>query len=246
MRDRSGTLLKEDLGGALKRLAIAHAILSHCGHDDLTLGHMALRDPLGRGFWIKHAEAGMRELSSDLFQLLSYEGELLEGNGRTHSEWHLHSALLLARPDAVVSVHTHAEWPTLFSCLGEPMRLLATDAGYLGLVRTFDSGTSQIDTKALGECVAKELGSERALLLQNHGTVFVGSSIEQATLIGYYLVRAARAELRARAAGSNFRQAPASSATGRSAMINNLSWLRDSFTCLQARLQSQPASEGAL
>ena len=246
MRDRSGTLLKDDLVRALKRLAIAHAILSHCGHDDLTLGHMALRDPLGRGFWIKRAEAGMRELSSGCFQLLSYEGKLLEGNGRTHSEWHLHSALLLARADAIVSVHTHAEWPTLLSCFGEPMHLLTTDAGYLGLVRIFDSGTSQIDTKALGERAAEALGSERALLLQNHGTVFVGSSIEQATLIGYYLVRAACAELRARAAGSNFRQAPASSAMARSTMLNNPGWLKDSFDCLQARLQSQPACEGAL
>jgi ribulose-5-phosphate 4-epimerase/fuculose-1-phosphate aldolase len=207
---------------------------------------MTLRDPLGRGFWIKRSEAGMREVDRDCFQLLSYEGKLLEGNGRTHSEWHLHSQILLARADAMVSVHTHAEWPTLLSCYGEPMRLLTTDAGYLGSVQVFDSGTSQIDTKALGERVAEALGSERALLLQNHGTVFVGSSIEQATLIGYYLVRAARADLRARAAGNSFRQAPASSATARSAMLNNPGWLRDSFDCLRTRLQSQLAFEGAL
>lgn len=227
--------LSQTLREDLHRLAIAHAILSYCGHDDLTLGHMALRDPDGRGLWIKRAELGMRELDVECFQLLSFSGELLIGEGRIHSEWPLHAELLLVRAGAGVSVHTHAEMPTILSSAGRGPRVLTTDAAYLGPVSVLNTGTSQIDTKDLATRVCEVLGSGRIVLLQNHGTVFVGQSVEQATIIGYYLVRAATVELTALSTGNDFKEATPQSATLRRQMMENEAWLRDTFECLQRR-----------
>jgi len=141
---------------SLARLSEAHAILSCNGHDDLTLGHMALRDPKGRGFWIKRADVGMRELTGPTgYQLLAFEGKLVSGTGKQHSEWPIHSQLMQSRLDVNISVHTHTEWPTLLSVFDSGMRALTTDAGYLGKVTTLALEASHADTPTLGAEVAK-------------------------------------------------------------------------------------------
>ena len=230
----------------LARLSIAHAILSHNGHDDLTLGHMALRDPQSRGFWIKRAETGMRELAGARdFQLIDFDGKLILGEGRQHSEWPIHSQLLKSRSDVNVSVHTHAHWPTLLSACGGDMRAFTTDAGFLGRVKTLALEASHIDTLSLAEELALGLGDADALLLKNHGVAFVGRTIEHATLIGFYLVRAARAELRVRGAELGQRAEELKSIAGRAAMMKNDRWLLESFDCLAGRLSSRPHGKEA-
>ena len=225
----------------LARLGVAHAILSYNGHDDLTLGHMALRDPQGRGFWIKRAETGMRELTgTKAFQLIDFDGKLILGEGRQHSEWPIHSQLLKFRSSINVSVHTHAEWPTLLSACGGDMRAVTTDAGYLGRVTTLALEASHIDTLSLADELALGFGEANALLLKNHGVVFAGRTIEHATLIGFYLVRATRAELRARGAQRGPGAGEMKSVVGRAAMMKNDKWLLDSFDCLAGRLPSRP------
>lgn len=232
-------MTQPDVEQLLARLSEAHAILSCNGHDDLTLGHMALRDPKGCGFWIKRADAGMRELTGPTdYQLLAFDGKLISGSGRQHSEWPIHSQLMQSRPDVNVSVHTHAEWPTLLSAFNSDMRALTTDAGYLGKVTTLALEASHIDTPALAAELAKAFGQKHAILLKNHGVVFAGRTIEHATLIGYYLVRAARAELRTRGVRDGTVAAELKCVAGRAAMMSNDRWLADSFACLAGRRPS--------
>jgi L-fuculose-phosphate aldolase len=223
----------------LTRLSVAHAILSCNGHDDLTLGHMALRNPNGRGFWIKRADAGMRELTSpDDYQLLAFDGTVISGSGRQHSEWPIHAALLQSRPDLNITVHTHAELPTLLSAFSGGLRALTTDAAYLGKVASLALNQSHIDKLPLAAKLAQAFGQAHAILLANHGVVFAGRTIEHATLIGYYLVRAARAEWHARGMRAGSATTELQSVAGREAMMSNDRWLEDSFACLAGRLPS--------
>jgi len=220
----------------LARLALAHAILASNGHDDLTLGHMALRDPQGRGFWMKRSGTAMDEISPDRdFLLIAFDGQVVEGNGRRHAEWPIHAELMRARADVLVSAHTHPEYATLLSAFGASIRPLTTDGGYLGEVRCVHIAGSHIDTPARGMEVARALGDRRAVLLRNHGAVFCGRSIEQATLIGVYLERAARAELRVRSVSGIPIPASPEDVAGRAEMIESDRWLVDSFDCLARR-----------
>ena len=38
-------------------------ILAMEGHNDITLGHMSLRDPQGRGLWLKKSKRGLDEIA---------------------------------------------------------------------------------------------------------------------------------------------------------------------------------------
>ena len=46
----------------LAKLARASRILELEGHGDLSLGHLSLRDPEGRGFWLKRNRIGLGEV----------------------------------------------------------------------------------------------------------------------------------------------------------------------------------------
>ena len=48
----------------LNRLARGCRILEMEGHGDMTLGHLSLRDPEGRGFWLKRNARGLGEILS--------------------------------------------------------------------------------------------------------------------------------------------------------------------------------------
>src|SRR5690606_39927340 len=75
----------------LDQLATACRILEMEGHGDMTLGHLSLRDPEGRGFWLKRNARGLGEImSSDDFVLVDFDGNKLDGEGGRHSEWPIH------------------------------------------------------------------------------------------------------------------------------------------------------------
>ena len=48
----------------LDKLARACRILEMEGHGDMTLGHLSLRDPQGRGYWLKRNAYGLGEITS--------------------------------------------------------------------------------------------------------------------------------------------------------------------------------------
>ena len=98
-----------DVRQSLRRLAIGHRILAMEGHNDITLGHMSLRDPEGRGLWLKKSRRGLDEIFDvDDYVLIDFDGKLLESDGPCHAEWPIHTEIMKARSDVMVVGHTHA------------------------------------------------------------------------------------------------------------------------------------------
>ena len=86
------------LSSALRDLARAHRILDLEGHNDMSLGHLSLRDPLGRGLWLKRGNIGLEEVTEADFILIDYDGNVLEGDGIRHLEWPIHAEILRSPP----------------------------------------------------------------------------------------------------------------------------------------------------
>ena len=108
-----------DIPSSLRDLARAHRILDLEGHNDMSLGHLSWRDPGGRGLWLKRGNIGLEEVQDSDFILLSFDGEVLEGDGLRHLEWPIHSEILRARPDVNVVAHTHPFHATALSATTE-------------------------------------------------------------------------------------------------------------------------------
>jgi ribulose-5-phosphate 4-epimerase/fuculose-1-phosphate aldolase len=187
---------------ALERLAKACRILEMHGHGDLSLGHVSLRDPDGRGFWLKRNRAGLGEIRGpEDFVLVSFDGEKLAGEGGRHSEWPIHSEILKRRPDVQVVAHTHALHASVLSGASEALEPYTLDADYFVDLPRHADEVALVTTPAEGAALAQSLGPHFAVLMANHGVTFCGTSIEHATCVGVFLEKACKAHLLGKASG---------------------------------------------
>lgn len=70
----------------LRRLvSLGCRLLGAADQGDLIWGHVSARDPEGRGVWMKAAGWG-EEVGPAQVVLVSWDGEVLAGDGRRHAE----------------------------------------------------------------------------------------------------------------------------------------------------------------
>lgn len=178
-------------------------ILAANGHDDFVWGHLSVRDPEGRGIWMKAAALGLEEITETDVLLVSFDGEILEGDGRRHVEWPIHTEIYSARPDVGAVVHSHAEYSIAIAAAGQRL-LPVSHAATLFVppdVPRFTKTSNLIVTPQLGQSVAAALGQESALFLVNHGLVTVGRDARDAVMRAVLLEKACRHQVLTAAAG---------------------------------------------
>jgi ribulose-5-phosphate 4-epimerase/fuculose-1-phosphate aldolase len=170
---------------------------------DLVWGHVSARDPGGRGAWMKAATYGFEEVGPEEVLLVDRAGQVLEGEGRRHAEYPLHTEVMAARPDVGAVVHTHSPDAVALGATGHPLRPISHEATLFvpPAVARFEKTGDLILTPELGRDVAQALGDRNALLLINHGMLTVGPDVASAVVTAVLLARACRIQLRAMSAG---------------------------------------------
>src|SRR5579864_7938974 len=106
----------------LDKLVKGARILELNGHGDRIFGHVALRDPDGRGFWLKRHQIALGEMfDARDFVLVDFDGKQLHGVGQRHSEWPIHAEIFRARPDLKATAHTHLFHAVIYSAVKRPL-----------------------------------------------------------------------------------------------------------------------------
>jgi ribulose-5-phosphate 4-epimerase/fuculose-1-phosphate aldolase len=178
-------------------------VLAAGGQSDLVWGHVSVRDPDGRGAWMKASGWGFEEIDAGKIVLVSPDGEVLAGDGGRHIEYPIHTGIMAARPDAGSVVHTHSASANQFAALDVPLRPL-DHAGSLFCypeIPRFTLTGGLIKTAELGSALADALGDARACLIPQHGIVTAGQDVPTAVMTAILLDRACRTQLGAMAAG---------------------------------------------
>lgn len=175
-------------------VSIASRILGAAGLDDYIWGHASLRDPDGRGAWLKRAGIGLSEVAPDDVHLVSPDGRVIEGSGEPHIEYPIHTELLAARDDIGAVVHIHPPYAIALAASGVPLRAF----GHAGSLFTppdlprFDLTSDLIRSAELGASLAEALGDRNAAFLVNHGIVTVGVDLPTAVFTAMLLEEACR------------------------------------------------------
>jgi ribulose-5-phosphate 4-epimerase/fuculose-1-phosphate aldolase len=187
----------------LDQVADANGALAVAGQRDMVWGHVSLRSPDGRGVLMKAAALGFEEIGRDQVLLVSPEGEVLEGHGRRHIEFFIHTEIMRARPDVNAVVHTHSVNAAAFGSLDTPLRPLNHDAALFLLpeLPRFTRSGDLIRDAEIGAALAATLGDARGVLIPGHGMVTVGESLASAVMHAVLLDHACRLQLEALAAG---------------------------------------------
>jgi ribulose-5-phosphate 4-epimerase/fuculose-1-phosphate aldolase len=184
-------------------VATSSRILAAAGHADLIWGHASVRDPDGKGVWIKSAEWGLDEVTPERVHLVDGDGAVLSGGGQRHSEYPIHTEVMAARPDVGAVVHTHPPHAVALAATGQPLRPVSHAANHFvpPEVPRFTDTADLVLTRELGQALARTLGAARAMFLVNHGIVAVGETIQAATVAAVLLERACAQQLLTHSAG---------------------------------------------
>lgn len=186
-----------------REVSEAGLALAAAGLTDMVWGHAAIRDPAGRGVWMKASGWGFEEVTEERVVLVAPEGEVLSGDGRRHIEYPIHTEIMRARPGIGATVHTHAPALSAFACLDMPVLPVSHDGVLFSdpQVSRFTRTGALIATSELGAALADALGDGRACLMPSHGAVTAGPDVATAVMYAVLLERACRTQLMALAAG---------------------------------------------
>lgn len=140
---------------------------------------------------------------SDLV-LCDEDGNIVEGdeviNGAAFA---IHSEIHKARADVTAACHAHSVHGKAFAAFGRELDMITQDA-----LRFYKSHSVYTDFKGVvvdseeGQRIAKALGNGKACILQNHGLLTVGQSVDEATFWFISLDKTCHAQLLADAASA--------------------------------------------
>jgi len=188
---------------AITLAAAGNRALAAAGQSDLVWGHASVRDPEGRGVWMKCSGWGFEEVDEEKIVLVTPEGEVLRGSGRRHLEYPIHTEIMARRPGVGAVVHSHSDAANAFSALDVPIRPLDHAGSLFSYpdVPRFALTGGLISTSELGQALADALGTAPACLMPQHGIVAVGKDLPTAVMTAVLLDKACRTQLTAMAAG---------------------------------------------
>lgn len=123
-------------------------------------------------------------------------GKQLEGDLPPPLETPMHTSIYKVRSDVGGIAHTHPIIATAFSIAGkEILPIFARGVESVSLGIPIFENSSAIDTEELGQVLAETLGQHRACLLQAHGLVTVGRTVEEACIAASNLEQNAKIQL---------------------------------------------------
>jgi L-ribulose-5-phosphate 4-epimerase len=183
--------------------AQANRALGAAGQSDMVWGHVSIRDPEGRGVWMKASGWSFEELTPERVVLVTPDGEVLAGSERRHIEYPIHTEVLNARPDLNSVVHTHAPAAVSFTALDQPLLAISHDGVEFAepQIARFTKTGALIKSAELGRALAETIGDGVGCLIPQHGLVTVGPNPATAVMRALLLARACHVQLQAMAAG---------------------------------------------
>lgn len=190
-------------------LAAIYRLCALNGWDDIIYNHCAIRVPQEpRKFLMKRHELLWEEVTASNLVKVDMHEDLDESAGVNRPGFTLHSGVLRGRPDVVCSIHIHTETGMALSGLKHGLRMVSQQAmrfykrigyhPYEGITEDF----------AERERIISDLGTNRAMILNNHGLLTVGKSAREAFVLMRYLMSAAEIQLRMEATGSGLIEIP--------------------------------------
>lgn len=189
------------------RLAAAFRIFGRYGFDEGVAGHITLRDPVDPDtFWVNPFGVAFSLIkASDLIQV-DHHGTVIAG-GETRllntAAFMIHSAIHHARPDVMAAAHSHSIYGRSFCALGKKLDTITQDScAFHNDHVVYESFNGVVLAEKEGKNIAACLGQTKAALLQNHGLLTVGQTVEEAVFWFLSMEKCCHAQLLADAAGT--------------------------------------------
>src|SRR6201996_4949611 len=187
-----------------QRVSSAFRLFAKFGFSEGVAGHITVRDPeLQDHFWVNPFGMHFGHIRVSDLVLVNEKGVVVEGEREVNeSAFAIHSRLHMARPDVVAAAHAHSLYGKTWSSLGRLLDPLTQDAcAFYEDHSLFDDYTGVVYDMSEGDRIAAALGHRKAIILQNHGLLTVGSTVDEAAWFYITMDRSCQVQLMAEAAG---------------------------------------------
>ncbi|GKX29816.1 aldolase [Vallitalea longa] len=179
--------------------------LINSGFTIETWGNISVKDEETGLVYLTPSGMDYCDCTTDDVVVCNLDGEIVEGTRKPTIETELHLSVYRNRPEVKAVVHTHPIYSTVFSCMGEDIPLLIDEAAQALGAPVKTANYALPGTKELAEECIKALGKEaNACLLQSHGAVCVGESMEAAFKVANVLEVTAQIYQLIRSVGKDF------------------------------------------
>jgi len=173
-------------------------------------GNISARIPGTNRVLIKPTGYSLGSLKPEDFIIVDTDGKTISDNGKPSSETPMHTTIYRTRSDVGAVVHAHPLYCGIFSLAGiELLPITYGGGGHAALMRgvriiPWARGGSQ----ELANSAANELKDRSAALLEFHGSIVIGKTIEQAYHLSSKLEESAEFQWRVIALGKQPRVLP--------------------------------------
>ncbi|KAG9786110.1 class II aldolase, partial [Aureobasidium melanogenum] len=184
----------------LEHMAGAFRVFARKGYTEGTSGHISVRDQINPDtFWINPLGYHFALLKASDMVHVDELGNVIGGNRAAINVagFMIHSAIHRARPDVHAACHTHSVYGKAWSTFGKPLDIVNQDACmFWNNHVVYSTFGGMVLEKEEGERIAAALGPRaKAAILQNHGILTVGGTVDEAAAYYTLFERACQIQL---------------------------------------------------
>ncbi len=187
-----------------QRLAGAFRVFAMNGFDDGLAGHISVRDPVQSDcFWVNPVGVHFSKITASDLVLLDHDGKTVQGKALVNNAaFAIHSRIHHNRPDVNAICHAHTRYGRAFSVLGIPLEPITQDACiFYDNHAIYDSFQGVVHETSEGDQIAAAMGDKACAILQNHGILTTGKSVDIATALFVQMEGVCETQLLAQSAG---------------------------------------------
>lgn len=192
-----------------QRLAAGYRLFARAGFEMGGAGHITVRDPeYADRFWVNPASMHFSQIRVSDLMLVDETGDIVDPGASARprlnrAAFAIHSELHKARPDVVAAAHSHSLYGKAWSTLGRLLDPLSQDSAvFFEQHALFEDFSGVVLDTSEGGKIARALGMKKAVILQNHGILTIGATVEAAVWRYISLENACQVQLLAEAAGT--------------------------------------------
>ncbi|WP_438391907.1 class II aldolase/adducin family protein [Caballeronia sp. DA-9] len=183
-------------------LAAMHRLAHLYGYDDIVWNHITARVPgSDHHFLMNHFGLQNTEITASNLIKIDESGNVLDGPPEVNTAgFVIHRGIHMTHPDALFVFHSHAPAGLAATAIRDVVHLVQDSSMLFGKIGYHEWEGLSVDTDESLR-IAANMGSNKCLIMRNHGFLTVGKTAGEAFMNMHYLVRACANMLQACATG---------------------------------------------
>lgn len=197
--------VEEERTDRKNRLTATFRLFGKFGFDEGVAGHVTVRDPeFSDHFWVNPFGVSFKQMKVSDLILVNHDGDIVEGKHTllNQAAFAIHSRIHKNLPHVTAAAHTHSVYGKTWSSLGRLLDPITQDScAFYDDHVLFDDFSGVVLDVSEGDRISKALDKCKAAILQNHGLLTVGNTVDEAAWWYITMERTCQAQLLAEAAG---------------------------------------------